>query len=179
MYVYFIKTRDNAQLIKVGKAADVQKRLSQLQTGNAAELKLIGVIECRSDREALELERRIHSVFRDLRVRGEWFRCNQNFRNFIAASCSGDEALAKRSLSKYRKQEAKKHYKKNKSIVSIKGQGYDFNACKRILTAYLGLDYKEKNTEFFDDAAALGYNLRKNEVIRTLMERALDVKGTL
>ena len=175
MYVYFIKTRDNAQLIKVGKAADVQKRLAQLQTGNASELKLVGTIECRSNKEALELERRIHSIFKDIRVRGEWFRCNQNFRNFIAASCSGNEELARRSLGKYREQEAKKHFKKSKKIVTVNGKGYDFNSCKRIITAYLGLDYKENNHEFIQDVLCKGYNIRKVSVIKELLEKALDV----
>lgn len=66
MAVYFIRS---PQGIKVGYSEDVQARLRQLQTGNAARLKLIAVIP-RANRE---VEQEFHRIFAPWRLAGEWF----------------------------------------------------------------------------------------------------------
>lgn len=171
MYVYFIKTRDNAQLIKIGKAADVQKRLGQLQTGNASQLKLMGTIECSSEMEALELERKLHEMFKDLRVRGEWFRCSQNLRNFIRASCSKDKKSASRALRKHKEQIKKKHF--HKGIITIKGINYDFRDAKNIVTQYLKLPKEWDNETFLTELRNMGFKGDYRKVLAGLTEEAV------
>lgn len=65
--IYFVQTHDN-EYVKVGKADDVQKRLSGLQTGSPRKLKLLAAIP--GDHEQ---ERAIHQRFSHLRTHGEWF----------------------------------------------------------------------------------------------------------
>ena len=68
-YVYFIQADENGP-IKIGFTSDdPQKRLSQLQTGNASALKLIGAIKATSARE-----KQFHSAFAEWRLQGEWFK---------------------------------------------------------------------------------------------------------
>lgn len=115
MNVYFIKTRDNAQLVKVGKAKDVQTRLAALQTGSAVGLELVGNILCESDKAAYELEKHIHENFYNLRARGEWFRYSANLRNFIQGCEQKDPEKVLRALEK-NKQVVKK---KSSSFVNL------------------------------------------------------------
>lgn len=65
--IYFVQTADN-QYMKIGKADDVAKRLSGLQTGAPQKLKLIGTMPGSHDQE-----REIHQRFGHLRTHGEWF----------------------------------------------------------------------------------------------------------
>ena len=55
---------------KIGKSVCPRKRLPSIQTGNPRELTLHGVID--GDKEA-----DIHSEFRHLHVRGEWFQADK------------------------------------------------------------------------------------------------------
>jgi len=61
--------------MKIGRAADVEARLRQLQTGCPAELKIMARIKCRDVAHAVQVERAAHSTFAKHRIRGEWFRC--------------------------------------------------------------------------------------------------------
>lgn len=65
--VYFLQC---GKLLKIGKADDVAERLSQLQTGNPAELKLVAVLT----KVLPSVERMYHQAFAPWRERGEWFR---------------------------------------------------------------------------------------------------------
>ena len=67
-FVYAIQAGDDGP-IKIGWAFDPRFRLAELQTGNAAELRIIGVVE--ADRM---LERALHVRLRPYRLRGEWFK---------------------------------------------------------------------------------------------------------
>lgn len=76
MFVYFIKAFGEKELIriKIGSSRDPQARLRQLQTGSPVQLKLMGVVKCRSDDHAKRIENLAHNLFYKQRRRGEWFR---------------------------------------------------------------------------------------------------------
>lgn len=67
-FVYFIQADENGP-IKIGFTSDDPKRrLNQLQTGNAATLRLLGSI-----RADISRERQFHSDLAEWRLQGEWF----------------------------------------------------------------------------------------------------------
>jgi hypothetical protein len=69
--VYFIHQEERGQwLMKIGRAADIQRRLGQLQTGNPKELKVVGWIVSEND---VLTERALHGKYRSASVGGEWF----------------------------------------------------------------------------------------------------------
>ncbi len=71
MPVYFIgELEGGCCRIKIGVAKDIERRRSNLQTGNSSELSLLGWI---NTDEAFALERRLHRDFHKTHVRGEWF----------------------------------------------------------------------------------------------------------
>ncbi len=74
-YVYFIS---DGKYIKIGKSAKPMKRLEQLQTSNARELKLLGIIPGSSVKE-----NELHSMFNNLHVRGEWFKLDNSILLYI------------------------------------------------------------------------------------------------
>ena len=71
--VYFALDEESNAL-KIGKADDVDDRLSSLQTGNPNPLIILHTIKCRSDWHALDLEKKLHERFDALHIRGEWFK---------------------------------------------------------------------------------------------------------
>lgn len=73
-HLYFIEAV-GAGVVKIGKASDVLNRLRTLQTGNACELRLLGVARDRGADES-----RWHRAFSGQRVRGEWFRLDETLR---------------------------------------------------------------------------------------------------
>lgn len=70
-FVYLIASGRN--IIKVGMAKDVGKRVRALQTGGPFEMQVIHKIEVGADNVAA-LEKLIHKCLRSYRIRGEWFR---------------------------------------------------------------------------------------------------------
>jgi hypothetical protein len=74
-YVYFIS---NGEQVKIGKANNVKKRLSELQTGNTTKLTLLQTIKCADSKEAFELEKKLHDDYNHLRVSGEWFKFDKS-----------------------------------------------------------------------------------------------------
>ena len=67
-FVYFIENTENNS-IKIGYTGkNVKSRLSQLQTGSSARLKVIKVINGN-----LPLETALHRKFSEYRLNGEWF----------------------------------------------------------------------------------------------------------
>jgi hypothetical protein len=71
-YVYIIAYGD---LVKIGISCDPKRRLKDMLTGlpdkkpYVARTRLLP-----NERDARSLERRLHRLFRERRVRGEWFR---------------------------------------------------------------------------------------------------------
>lgn len=78
--IYFVQTADN-QFVKIGKADDVAKRLSGLQTGAAQKLKLLATMP-----GGHEEERAIHQRFDHLRTQGEWFYSTPEIVTFAVKS---------------------------------------------------------------------------------------------
>lgn len=76
--VYFIQDGEFVKIGATSNGARPDKRLDALQTGNPRELTLRCVI-------AGDLERAFHNHFRLLRVRGEWFRIDDELEAFMAA----------------------------------------------------------------------------------------------
>lgn len=64
--VYFIRCCD---FIKIGKAVNIEMRMSELQVGNPFPLTLLGTIPGGYDEE-----KNYHAIFCEARHRGEWFR---------------------------------------------------------------------------------------------------------
>lgn len=69
--LYFI--RCSAGPVKVGRAKNVAKRLSDLQVANPYELTLIDGFECGLVRTVAEIESFVHRKLSAFHIRGEWF----------------------------------------------------------------------------------------------------------
>lgn len=74
--VYLISSEINGQkLYKIGiTRRDVEKRLKELKTGNAAEMSLV---ECFSSKWGSKIEAHLHRLHSAKRVSGEWFELTQ------------------------------------------------------------------------------------------------------
>lgn len=78
-FVYFIQA-DQGGPIKIGFTSDdPQKRLSQLQTGNAARLRLLGSIK-----GDIAREKDFHDSLAEWRLQGEWFEAHPKVLSSIA-----------------------------------------------------------------------------------------------
>jgi hypothetical protein len=74
--VYFAKAGDR---IKIGWSRNVGARIAQLQTGNPAPVQLLAAIP-----GARARERKLHTLFAEHRVSGEWFRDDPELVAYIA-----------------------------------------------------------------------------------------------
>ena len=74
--IYFIS--DGRGSIKIGMSSDVNSRLAQLQCASPTRLSVIGCMSGDSKSEA-----KLHRIFNDLRVNGEWFSFVGKLRLFI------------------------------------------------------------------------------------------------
>ncbi len=79
MAVYFLQISED--VIKIGKAKDVKRRIRTLQTAHPYRLELLAVDYVSEDR--LE-EKRLHKLFRRLRIRGDHFRAAPELVDYIA-----------------------------------------------------------------------------------------------
>jgi len=71
MPVYFVHQVERGEwLMKIGRAADIRRRLRALQTGNPKELKVVGWIVSENDTRT---ERSLHRRYAHANVGGEWF----------------------------------------------------------------------------------------------------------
>jgi len=64
----YIMQAHGSGAIKIGRTNDVGRRLSELQTSNPAEIRILIVLEGQGNRE-----RSLHRRLVDHRLRGEWF----------------------------------------------------------------------------------------------------------
>jgi predicted GIY-YIG superfamily endonuclease len=71
VYIYFIQSGYGA--IKVGMAKNPEKRLANMQTSIPKSLRLLAAIPLPDRKSARALERELHDLFKDERIRGEWF----------------------------------------------------------------------------------------------------------
>lgn len=75
-FVYFIQEDENEpgnSYYKIGYTNNLDKRISQLQTGSSAVLKYKGFFVCDSEERARILEKQLHELFKKLSYGGEWF----------------------------------------------------------------------------------------------------------
>lgn len=79
--IYFVEGGD---LVKIGMAEDVPARVARMQTGSPIPLRLLGYVPGGRD-----VERALHRRFRDLRVRGEWFRRVDELHAYIKSGFEG------------------------------------------------------------------------------------------
>lgn len=78
--VYFIS--DTNGHIKIGKTNNLRRRLIELQTNQASELKVFQFYDCENEAKAYELESYFHKKFDFCRLKGEWFE-EQPVMDFI------------------------------------------------------------------------------------------------
>lgn len=79
--VYFVKGGD---YVKIGKAKDVEQRVRDLQVASPKKLKILYVIQVPESR-VNEEERRHHEKFKHLKASGEWFRYDDEIKEYIAS----------------------------------------------------------------------------------------------
>lgn len=72
---------DESDRVKLGKAADVDRRLAELQTGNAEKLTIMYLWYVDSMTKA---ETGLHHIFAAYRVRGEWFKLDRKAKELLA-----------------------------------------------------------------------------------------------
>lgn len=81
--IYFI---GNGEYVKIGIANNPKKRLKSLQGANHARLHIIYTMPGNET-----LERLLHTIFRDYRIRGEWFSYSGALKKFV--ECFKDEGF--------------------------------------------------------------------------------------
>jgi hypothetical protein len=78
-YVYFVHAPDN-DAVKIGRAADPNRRVQILQVGSPGTVTLLGWIRTTPEDR---LESVIQGRFKKDRLRGEWFRATPELMKFI------------------------------------------------------------------------------------------------
>lgn len=77
MFVYLIgafNLRGAMKAVKIGVSGDLDRRVSQLQTGQILELRLVAAWHTKSRKQAFWVESEMHASFERMQMRGEWFR---------------------------------------------------------------------------------------------------------
>lgn len=69
--IYFIRVQGTSYF-KIGRAANVKKRLGTIATDNYQPVQLCLTLECKMHHDA-NFEKEIHAHFLGRRIRGEWF----------------------------------------------------------------------------------------------------------
>lgn len=91
-YVYLILDSER-NAIKIGKANNIEERLSDLQTGNPNKLEVLSYIPCKTEKQSEDLEKILHKKYSDLNILNEWFQYDKEaFKELIE---SGIEFTAK------------------------------------------------------------------------------------
>ena len=131
--VYFIT---DGMFTKIGKAEDVNKRLRELQTGNAKKLSIKLCIEG----DEVE-EKKLHRIFERRRMVGEWFIIDFDYdKNFIEEIID-IKFVNKKNLKNNYLKEFIKELVINKSTYSIsdvsKATGISYNTVKKYYEEYM------------------------------------------
>jgi hypothetical protein len=82
-FVYFVQAGQDGP-IKIGFAANVGARLSELQTASPEPLTVLATIE-----GTLQTEAEVHRYFQAYRLRGEWFRADVVLLGLIGSIQAG------------------------------------------------------------------------------------------
>lgn len=89
-WTYFIQSGFDGP-IKIGRSDNPEGRLVELQVGSHETLRLLLVLEG-------DVEFEMHTVFRNLHIRGEWFTAGETLLQFIAEN-SGDRGSLERIVA--------------------------------------------------------------------------------
>jgi len=111
--IYFIQAGENGP-IKIGQSNNVMERLSQLQTANPYELKLIWLY---SGSDYTEIE--IQNEFKHENIRGEWFHPSDKLFSFIHTEMGNMHYLELPNTKRYIE-----IYEEYPNKLSIEGYGY-------------------------------------------------------
>ena len=84
-FLYFIGEPFGEGPIKIGYSAWPQKRLYTIQISSPVELAILAKVWCLS-----QWEKELHDVFKDSRVRGEWFRRTPKLMRVVDAAARKD-----------------------------------------------------------------------------------------
>lgn len=91
-FVYFVHNADS-NAMKIGRAKNLEKRLSSLQTSSPATLKLVKAIQVTSGKEAAELEYKLHQQFTHLRITGEWFKTETELLDYLKSPLNDTQII--------------------------------------------------------------------------------------
>ncbi len=79
MSIYFIQEQNNSEgLIKIGLSGKPQRRLKSMQTNSPVLLEIFVTLPGNE-----QLEEKLHEMFAENRIRGEWFKPSQKLIAFI------------------------------------------------------------------------------------------------
>lgn len=83
--IYFIQCGGRRGPVKIGFTAKdaANARLIEMQTSTPYSLKVLGEMEGKQSDE-----KRIHAIFKNSRIGGEWFKYSDALYNFIESSCN-------------------------------------------------------------------------------------------
>lgn len=81
--VYLMKEKSSSH-IKIGKAVQPLKREKTLQS-EKPDITLFLICPCENEEHANEFEKYLHKLFRNKRVRGEWFDLNEDDINMLTS----------------------------------------------------------------------------------------------
>ena len=152
-FVYFIQAGSNGA-IKIGftEDQDINKRLIQLQTGNPEKLNVLKLIK-----GTKATEKKLHKLFKEYRLYGEWFAPNRDLYNFIY----NDDTYNSIKLSDIKINYFKEN--KNESVelflkdnIDIDLNSYEF--CNDIYNLYL--NYCKNNNIFAISRMVFGTHIK-------------------
>jgi hypothetical protein len=83
--LYFIRGKESGN-IKIGFSTNPDKRKSNLQTAHYEELEFIGIMS-----GTLEDEARIHEMFAEFNIRGEWFKATPKILEYVEKNANKPE----------------------------------------------------------------------------------------
>ena len=143
MNVYIIRA-GNRGAIKIGVAANITRRLAQLQTGNPFELIVMATIPCDSYLQAYDLEGRIHKIFKRQRIRGEWFQGNIEFKKIRGIIDIDQTSSKNESTDTYKEKRAEQRRgrkaKKKESAKKIRKENANAKAWRESNAAKISSD---------------------------------------
>lgn len=76
-FVYFIQIGKSGD-IKIGYSNNIKDRMYTIQTSIPEKIRLLGYIK--GDRCK---EKEIHELFKDFKIKGEWFKCNKILIDYL------------------------------------------------------------------------------------------------
>ncbi len=85
--IYLISAEINDQMLyKIGfTKRKVEKRIKEFTTGNASNFEIVHIFECKKYQH--RLEKRLHSKFKKSKIKGEWFKLNNDDINSFLKTC--------------------------------------------------------------------------------------------